>query len=116
QYQKYHSSFQGIEFTAVGTIVEDMRMEKDSFEIERIRQAVNIGDKAFSHILGFIKPGIKELDLAAELEYFMRKEGASKPSFDTIVASGPRGALPHGSASNRVIEEGDLVTMDFGAI
>ena len=68
------------------------------------------------HILGFIKPGKTELEVSNELEFFMRKQGATQSSFDTIVASGLRSALPHGVATNKVIEKGDFVTLDFGAL
>lgn len=64
----------------------------------------------------FIKPGVSENEVAAEIEYFMRKNGASAPSFETIVASGKRSSMPHGHATNKIIESGDPVTMDFGAL
>ena len=70
---------------------------------------------AFTHILNFIKPGITELEVSNELEFFMRKQGATSSSFDIIVASGLRCALPHGVATNKIIEQGDFVTLDFGA-
>lgn len=60
-------------------------------------------------------PVMREREVAAELEWFMKQEGADKPSFDTIVASGPRGALPHGKASDKVIMPGEMITLDFGA-
>ncbi len=69
-----------------------------------IRKAVDIADQAFIHILSVIKPDISEQDIAAELEYQMRKLGSEKAAFDTIVASGTRGALPHGIASAKKIE------------
>ena len=96
--------------------IDALRMIKDVNEIASITKAVEIADKAFSHILSFIKPGISEQDVALELEYHMGKLGAEKPAFDTIVASGKRGALPHGRASKKIIEIGDFVTMDFGAV
>jgi Xaa-Pro aminopeptidase len=97
-------------------IVESLTIKKDKGEIEKIKKAVRITDRAFSEILDFIKPGVKELDVAAELEYRMKKHGSSAPSFETIVASGKRGALPHGIASGKRIRKGEFVTMDFGAI
>src|SRR5690606_9309421 len=75
----------------------------------------DIADAAFKHVLDFIKPGVTELEVANELEFFMRKHGATSSSFDTIVASGYRSAMPHGVASEKVIEKGELVTLDFGA-
>jgi len=97
-------------------IVETLTVRKDKGEIGKIRKAVRITDRAFSEILDFIKPGVKELDIAAELEYRMKKHGSSAPYFETIVASGKRGALPHGVASSKRIRKGEFVTMDFGAV
>lgn len=79
-------------------------------------KAAAIADDAFHELIPHIKVGRRESELAAELEYNMRKRGAQKTSFDTIVASGVRSALPHGVASNKVIEEGDFVTFDFDCI
>ena len=96
--------------------VEELRMIKSEEEIAMIAQAEKIGDLAFEHILGYIKPGISELDVALELEYYMKKQGASSLSFTTIVASGARSQMPHGVASAKKIEMGDLITMDYGCI
>ena len=96
--------------------LNDLRMIKDAGEIALIKTAVEIADAAFSHVLSWLRPGLTEIAVAAELEFAMRRQGAEKPAFDTIVASGVRGALPHGIASDKVIAAGDLVTMDFGAV
>lgn len=96
--------------------LDSLRRIKDSNEIALIKKAVEIADQAFSHILSFIRPGISEQAVALELEYHMGKLGAERPAFDTITASGKRGALPHGKASSKMIERGDFVTMDFGAV
>ena len=96
--------------------LDSLRQIKDDAEIFFIRRACEIADKAFTEILNFIKVGITENEVAAELEYLLRKFGAEKNSFDTIVASGVRGSLPHGTASEKKICTGELVTMDFGAI
>ena len=96
--------------------IELLRLIKDSAEIELIKEAVRVADEAFSHVLKFIKPGVTESEIAAEIEYYLKKNGARGPSFDTIVASGWRASLPHGVASDKVVELGDAVTMDFGAI
>lgn len=96
--------------------LDSLRQIKDETEIKLIRQACKIADKAFAEILNFIKAGISEISVAAELEYLMKKFGAEKNSFDTIVASGVRGSLPHGIATDKIICNGELVTMDFGAI
>ncbi|MDQ0256266.1 Xaa-Pro aminopeptidase [Evansella vedderi] len=99
----------------VSGLVEKMRLIKDESEISIIKEAVQIADAAFEHILSYIRPGVKEIDVSNELEFFMRKKGAVSSSFDIIVASGYRSALPHGVASDKVIESGELVTLDFGA-
>lgn len=96
--------------------LDHLRVVKDSRELALMRQAVEISDKAFSHILDFLAPGVDEIAVAAELEHQMRKLGSEKPAFDTIVASGERGSLPHGTATNKIIAVGDFVTMDFGAV
>ena len=104
------------DLTLVPVQIDALRMVKDVNEVASIRKAVEIADQAFSHIVSYIKPGMSEQVVALELEYHMGKLGAEKPAFDTIVASGKRGALPHGKASQKIIELGDLVTMDFGAV
>lgn len=71
---------------------------------------------AFTHILDVLKPGITELEVAAELEYFMKTHGAENLSFETIVASGPNSAMPHAMPSDRKLEKGDFVTMDYGCL
>ncbi|MGE5551951.1 MAG: M24 family metallopeptidase [Bacteroidota bacterium] len=96
-------------------MVEGLRAVKDPEEIERIGQAAAINDRAWARLMPLIKPGVAERDLAAELDYLLRREGADGNAFTTIVASGPRGALPHGTASARKIAPGDLVVFDFGA-
>jgi Xaa-Pro aminopeptidase len=100
----------------LGRAIEFLRLIKDSEEIQVIREAVRIADEAFSHVLKYIKPGVSETEVAAELEYYIKVQGARGPSFDTIVASGLRSSLPHGVASHKIIEIGDAVTLDFGAI
>ncbi|MFJ8066702.1 M24 family metallopeptidase [Psychrobacillus sp. NPDC096426] len=97
-------------------LVEKIRLIKTDEEISIIKAACLIADEAYEHILTYIKPGMTELEVSNELEFFMRKRGATSSSFDTIVASGVRSALPHGVASDKVIEVGDFVTLDFGAI
>lgn len=93
-----------------------LRSVKTGEEIENIEKAAAIADEAFSYILSFIKPGLTELEVALELEFFMKRQGASDLSFQSIVASGARSSLPHGVASDKVIEIGDLITLDFGCI
>ncbi|SFB82202.1 Xaa-Pro aminopeptidase [Brevinema andersonii] len=96
--------------------IAQTRMIKDELEIETIRQNTCITQMAFLYIQSLLKPGITELELAAELEYYCRKQGASAVAFDIIIASGKRAALPHGAASSKKIEEGDLIQFDFGIV
>lgn len=92
----------------------ELRIIKTEEEIEKLRIAESIGDKAFEHVLNIIRVGMTELEVAAEIEYAMKLNGAASLSFDTIVASGPNSSLPHAVPGNRVISEGDFVLMDFG--
>jgi Xaa-Pro aminopeptidase len=112
-YKKIEELFPS-ELKAISGLVEKLREVKSEAEIEIIQKAVDIAEKAYDYILGFIKPGMTEIEVANELDFYMRKHGATGVSFDTIVASGVRSAMPHGVASEKVIEEGDMVTIDFG--
>ena len=94
----------------------DLRSIKDETEIELIKKAVDISDKAFEFMLNNLHPGMSETEAAALLEFEMRRLGSEGVSFATIVASGIRSALPHGIATSKILENGDFVTFDFGAI
>lgn len=96
--------------------INRLRMVKDAEEMEKIAQAANIADTVFHNILPLIKPGVTEYEMAMEMEYGMKKLGAKEASFDTIVASGPRSALPHGVAGARALQMGDAIVLDFGAV
>ncbi|GKV64580.1 MULTISPECIES: Xaa-Pro peptidase family protein [unclassified Sporosarcina] len=104
------------ELVPLAGLVEKLRLIKTPDEIETLKQAAAIADAAFVYICSVIKAGKTELEISNELEFFMRRQGATSSSFDIIVASGERGALPHGVASAKVIEDGDFVTMDYGAL
>lgn len=114
-YELYKNVIQA-DLVPVSGLIEKIRLIKTEQEINIIKVACEIADHAFTHILDYIKPGKTELDVSNELEFFMRQQGATQSSFDTIVASGLRSALPHGVATNKVIEKGDFVTLDFGAL
>lgn len=114
-YELYKNVIQA-DLIPVSGLIEKIRLIKTEQEINIIKVACEIADHAFTHILDFIKPGKTELEVSNELEFFMRQQGATQSSFDTIVASGLRSALPHGVATNKVIEKGDFVTLDFGAL
>lgn len=104
------------ELYPVSGLIEKLRMIKTPEEISILKAAAKIADDAFEHICGFIKAGQTELEISNELEFFIRKQGAASSSFDTIVASGLRSALPHGVATDKVVEHGDMITLDYGAL
>lgn len=95
-------------------IIEEQTAIKAPEEVECIRRAADIGAAVFEYILNFVKPGMMEKDVAAEISYQAKKWGSEGDAFDIIVASGVRGALPHGRASTKRLEQGELVTLDFG--
>jgi len=96
--------------------IEQLRMVKSPEEIALIRQSVETNSRAFEQAVARVRPGMKEQDLAAELEYRMRRLGAEKPSFETIVAGGARSALPHAQPTASPLRSGGLVVVDMGAI
>lgn len=95
-------------------LVDDLRAAKDKEEVALMVEAQRITDAAFDEIVKFIKPGMTEQEVAAKLVYDMLRMGAGKVSFDPIVVSGPNGSLPHGVPSDKKIEKGEFVTLDFG--
>lgn len=96
-------------------LIENMGIVKEQGEIENIRAAAKIADEAFERLLGYMRPGLTEKEVGAELEYQMKMLGSAKEAFETIVASGYRSAMPHGVASTKKLKKGDFVTLDFGA-
>jgi Xaa-Pro aminopeptidase len=113
-YRELRRRFPGPQFQPTSDFVERIALAKDRHEISLISQAVKLTDTVFQEILGSIRPGVRELEIAAEISYLHRTGGAEKDAFEPIVASGERGALPHARASGRRIKNGDLVTLDFG--
>lgn len=116
QFERFRKNINGIEFESLDEDLTKLRMIKTDEEIELIAAAESIGDKAFEEVLPMLRTGISEREVAAELEYRMRKHGADKTSFDTIVVSGVKSSMPHGLPDNKKLESGDFVTMDFGCI
>lgn len=115
-YQQWSSKLGGgITLKPSTGLVEKLRMFKDELELAVMQEAAILADRTFSHIVGVIATGMKETDVALEMEVFMRSNGATSSSFDTIVASGERSALPHGVASDRIIGVDEFVKLDFGA-
>jgi len=106
---------QGLALTGHADIVGLLRRNKDGHELASIRLAVKRAESSFRELKRYITPGARERDLGLKLEHLMREHGARKAAFDTIVASGGNGAMPHASVTNRRIKKGDLVTFDFGA-
>lgn len=103
-------------FVPSGPVVAGLREVKDAGEIEILRRAALLGCGLFEHMLGFIRSGITEIDVAAELEHAARLAGAEAMSFETIVASGERSSLPHGRASSAKLPKRGFVTLDFGVV
>jgi Xaa-Pro aminopeptidase len=100
----------------LGRVAEELRMVKDPGELELLGTACRISCQALADVLPLIRPGLSERALAAALDRRMVELGAERPAFDTIVASGPHGAIPHHSPTDRPLRRGDLITMDFGAM
>ncbi|MGI6038475.1 MAG: M24 family metallopeptidase [Limnochordia bacterium] len=116
QYQEWVGDNDQIQWEPLVGIVEELRLCKDEDEINKIKKAAQLTDAGFEHILGFLKPGVSEREIALELEFFLRREGADKMSFDPIIGSGPNGARPHARPGERTLEVGDLVVLDFGVL
>ena len=96
--------------------IESQRIVKDERELALLRQAQALTDEAFTYVLGVLRPGIRERDVAVELDSYMRRHGAQDVSFRTIAAAGPQTSLPHAQPGDYAVRPGDFVTMDFGAL
>ncbi|MFH0989073.1 MAG: aminopeptidase P family protein [bacterium] len=113
-FENMKSVFPRVQYIPVGSLVDEQMAIKDESEISSIRKAVNITDRVWEKILGIIKDGMSELDIAAEISYFHKKFGAEADAFEPIVASGVRSALPHARSSSKILRRGELVVLDFG--
>ena len=100
----------------VDEIINKARVVKTDYEVDCIKKAQKIAEDAFSHILTFIKEGVTEKEIALELDFYMLKNGAEAVSFETIAVSGKNSSMPHGVPTDKKIENGDFITMDFGAV
>lgn len=118
QLKNLRKALHGIKLTTVGTdkIIDSFRAVKNEAEIENICKAQRIAEAAFDHILGFIKVGVTEKEVALELDHYMLSHGADGLSFETIALSGANTSKPHGVPTDKKIEHGDFVTMDYGAV
>lgn len=114
QYRTLRKLFPSTSFVSTREIVEDVMLVKDAHEIDAIKRAVAISDRVFNDVLKVIRPGVPELEIAGEISYLHKKYGGERDAFETIVASGKRGAFPHARASEKKIGRGELVTLDFG--
>lgn len=110
-YAKY---LNGIELKPVTDLASPLRMVKQASEIDKIRAACSLADACFSQVLRMLQPGVCELDIAMDIDFYFRRQGA-KPAFDTIAVSGERSSRPHGVPSEKKLEHGDFLTLDFGA-
>lgn len=119
RYQKLREVLQGFPLDTspiLDDLLTSLRMVKTPIELKNMQEAQRLTDSAFTHILSVLSVGISEKSIAAELECFLRKNGAEAPSFSFIVASGVNSALPHASPGEKVLQKGDFVTLDFGCI
>ena len=114
-YERYRKAL-SCDLVPATQLLWDLRMVKDDEEIEAMVAAQRIAERALTDILEEIRPGVTEKEIAARLQYLMLHYGASDMSFDPIVVSGPNGSLPHGVPSERIIQRGEFVTMDFGCV
>lgn len=115
-YKKYVEELSNVELVPLNGALTKIRSIKFDDEISLIEKAASIADDALRHILKFIKTGVTERSVAIELEHYMKIQGAEKASFNFIVASGKRSALPHGVATDKIIEVEDMLTLDFGCV
>jgi Xaa-Pro aminopeptidase len=106
----------GREVIPTTNLVTDLRLIKTPQELAYLRESAALTDKAFTYILNVLDAGMTEIEVALELERFLRKQGSEGIAFDVIVASGERSSMPHGRASQKTIQMGELVTLDFGAV
>lgn len=115
-YQRIRELLAGRKLKALAGMVETLRIVKEETEIEAMRRAANAASLAFEETLLFLKPGVSEKEIAAEIDYRMRRHGAEKTSFDTIVAFGERTALPHARPGERKLRANECILLDLGAI
>ncbi len=115
-YRRFQEKLAVKELVPVGDEITRLRRIKSDRELEFIKKAEEIGDKVFTDILGFIKPGMTELEIAAQIEFLLKLKGADGISFSSIVASGINSSMPHAVPSRKRIEQGDFLTMDFGCV
>jgi Xaa-Pro aminopeptidase len=112
----FKEQLNNIQFKDGDARISEPRKIKSESEVQAIAKAAAIADQAFNHLIRFIQRGMTEKEIAIELEFTMKKQGATALSFDSIIAAGPNGAMPHATPSNRPLQDGDLVVMDYGCM
>jgi len=115
-FRQLSEKLDGCELVGIGSALDTIRSRKDHTEIEALGRVAALASDSLASVLSLLAPGVRESEFALELEIEMRRRGADARAFDFIVASGERGAMPHGRASGKVLRAGDLVTIDFGAV
>jgi len=115
-YERLVNIFQEKNLVPLEDRISLLQSQKDGDELRLLKKAASITDEVFQYILTILRPGLTEIEISAELSYQVKKHGGEKDAFDFIVASGPRASLPHGFPGNKVLENGELVIMDFGAV
>ena len=115
EYEGLRDELSGIEFISIPNIIATMRKVKDQHEIDCIIAAGKIACAAFEELLTFVKPGMTERQIQQHLDFTMLQMGSEQNAFDTIAAAGPNGSLPHATPSDRPVQVGELLTLDFGA-
>jgi Xaa-Pro aminopeptidase len=115
-FEEWRAATPGVEWVATSAVVESLRQTKDAGELATITEAVRITDAAMDHLMGWIRPGMTEQQIAWEAEVFMRSHGAEALAFTTIVGAGPNGAMPHAISSERRVERGESLVVDMGAL
>ena len=116
QYKKLCKTIPYVKLEGVSEATSFFSRIKDAAEINKIEKAVELADNVLSIIIPIIRPGIRERDIASEIDYLLKKKGGEGPGFGSIVASGPNSSMPHAVPTSRRIQKGDLVLMDFGAV
>lgn len=104
----------GASLESTENVIEDLRMFKDATELEKLRQSARISDEVYKEIGALIKPGISEKNIANQISFLLKEKGCAKEAFDIIAVAGENAALPHGQPTNRLLQKGDMLTMDYG--
>jgi Xaa-Pro dipeptidase len=114
RYEQLTTALGSVEFADIGSLLRSLRVKKTPEEVTRIRRAIALIEEVLTQGLSHVRAGVTEIELVAEMEYRMKKLGADIPSFDTMVLSGPKTGLPHGTPGERKLQHGDLLMFDMG--